>query len=374
MRPSCTSDYLAIDRVVTVLHPKTLHLHSSGPQVRALQLLLRTYEPWLAVDGRFGPKTEHAVRTAQRRLDIFPADGLAGTHTMAALAHASAATQHRQLLQHSMSGMGDRVGGWTSRAGAMVATAGHEALETVEQAVSAIEAWIAGLHPQPAKIPPVLHPVVPPAREKARREAAPQGDVADPKNMLMSEPGRRFVFRHEAGNGHATAHLHHPPGHSGVTIGPGYDMKERSAAEVADALRKVGVDAASADTASRGAGLHDAAAGVFAHDNKQLLNLTLGQQIALQNYYKGHYEQMVRYAVRIPLHQYEFDALVSFAGNPGTRTIWHTTTRLVNEHRPHDAAAEFFKAVHTGDPRLTQGLVNRRAAESKLFLYGNYAA
>ena len=190
----------------------------------------------------------------------------------------------------------------------------------------------------------------------------------------MSELGRQFVFRHEAGNGHATAHLHHPAGHSGVTIGPGYDMRERSAAEIADALKRIDVDAASAEAAARGAGLHDAAADAFVRDNKQLLHLTVGQQVLLQNYYKGHYEQMVRNAVRIPLHQYEFDALVSFAGNPGTRNIWYMTTHLVNQHKPHDAAAEFFKAVHTGDLRLTQGLINRRRAESKLFLYSDYAA
>ena len=53
-----------------------LYLHSHGQPVRALQMLLRRFEPALTVDGRFGPKTERAVRLAQRRLGLFPADGM----------------------------------------------------------------------------------------------------------------------------------------------------------------------------------------------------------------------------------------------------------------------------------------------------------
>ena len=74
------------------------------------------------------------------------------------------------------------------------------------------------------------------------------------------------------------------------------------------------------------------------------------------------------------MHQYEFDALVSFAGNPGTNEYWQTTARLVNEHRPQDAMAEVAKVIHSHDTRVTQGLINRRAAEAKLFLYGDYPA
>lgn len=151
-------------------------------------------------------------------------------------------------------------------------------------------------------------------------------------------------------------------------------MKERSVAEVTEALTNINVDPATAAAAAQGAGLHDAAAGEFARANKSLLSLTIAQQIQLQRGYKRHYEQMVRNAIKIPLTQYEFDALVSFAGNPGTKVIWHTTTRLVNERKQQDAMATIFQATHTGDPRLHQGLVNRRTAESKLFLAGDYAA
>ena len=70
---------------------KTLYLHSHCQAVRALQLLLKKYESNLTVDAKFGPRTEHAVRTAQRKLAIFPADGIAGPHTLDALAKAAKA-------------------------------------------------------------------------------------------------------------------------------------------------------------------------------------------------------------------------------------------------------------------------------------------
>ena len=192
--------------------------------------------------------------------------------------------------------------------------------------------------------------------------------------MSLSEAGRQFVFRHEAGNGKVTAHLHHPPGDSGVTIGPGYDMKERTAEQVAADLRRINVDPAAAAAAAKGATLKGEPADRFVAENKSVLNLSLEQQILLQRTYKGHYESMVRRGIHVSLHQYEFDALVSFAGNPGTKDYWQTTLRLVNEHNGHGAMAEVAKAIHSRDPRVTQGLINRRIAEGKLFLYGDYAA
>ena len=70
--------------------------------------------------------------------------------------------------------------------------------------------------------------------------------------MSLSESGRQFVFRHEAGNGRVTAHLHHPPGDSGVTIGPGYDMKERTPEAIAADLRRINVDPARPQLRRRG--------------------------------------------------------------------------------------------------------------------------
>ena len=125
-------------------------------------------------------------------------------------------------------------------------------------------------------------------------------------------------------------------------------MKDRKPEAIAADLKAIQVDHTTALAAAKGAGLHDQGATDFAKANHGLLNLSLAQQVQLQRVYKPHYEQMVARAVHVPLHQYEYDALVSFAGNPGTRTIWQTTTRLVNEHKPQQAMAEIFLAIHTG--------------------------
>ena len=353
------------------MHPKTLYLHSHGPPVRALQLLLKAYEPGLAVDGRFGLGTEHAVRTAQRKLAIFPVDGIAGPHTLSALAKAAKPVQPPASALSKPPSLGARIAGAAQASTAAVA-AEHVAIDTLEKAVQTIEAWIAGLHASETVIPASLHPVVQSARPKAQKEPAPPGLLRDPKIMSLSEDGRKFVFSHEAGDGSRTGHLHHPSGHSGVTLGPGYDMKDRKPEAIAADLKAIQVDHTTALAAAKGAGLHDQAATDFAKANHGLLNLSLAQQVQLQRVYKPHYEQMVARAVHVRLHQYEYDALVSFAGNPGTRAIWQTTTRLVNEHKPQQAMAEIFLAIHTGDPKLTPGLINRRKAESRLFLYGDY--
>jgi hypothetical protein len=357
--------------------------------VKSLQLLLRHYVPLLAVDGRFGPRTERAVRAAQRRLGVFPVDGLAGPCTLAALTRAavparSAASPDRGPDRREAGRPGPGGGGPESfggkfedmagRARSSLLSTGSEALSSIQHAIQDMAGWIAGLSTKPAAVPSTLRHVVPPARAKAQQAPMPPGEVTDPRQLRLSIAGQHFIFRHEAGNGRLTAHLHHPPGHSGVTLGPGYDMRARSGAEVAATLTGIGVNPAAAAAASKGAGLHDEAADRFARDNRSLLDLSMEQQVTLQNNYKRTYEQMVYRAAHIPLHQYEFDALVSFAGNPGTSTIWHTTMRLVNEHRPQDAMAEIFKATHTGNAKMHQGLVNRRTAESRLFLYGDYAA
>ncbi len=45
-----------------------LKLGQHGDDVRALQNKLKVFVPEVEVDGRFGPRTERAVRIAQRRL------------------------------------------------------------------------------------------------------------------------------------------------------------------------------------------------------------------------------------------------------------------------------------------------------------------
>ena len=72
----------------------TLSRGSVGQDVRHLQTLLRRYDSHVAMDGVYGSQTERAVRLAQRRMRVYPPDGIAGPHTLAALEHLQAAHHH----------------------------------------------------------------------------------------------------------------------------------------------------------------------------------------------------------------------------------------------------------------------------------------
>jgi len=63
-----------------------------------------------------------------------------------------------------------------------------------------------------------------------------------------------FIENEEQQRGKSN-HLHWPTGNSCVTLGAGYDMRERSATEVEHVLRDIGIDASSASMAATGAGL-----------------------------------------------------------------------------------------------------------------------
>jgi lysozyme len=81
------------------------------------------------------------------------------------------------------------------------------------------------------------------------------------------------------------------------------------------------------------------------------------------------YAQMVRDAVRVPLFQSEFDALVSFVYNLGPGALDEdnsTLARLLNKGDYGGAAEQFSRWVNAGD-QVLPGLVRRRDAEAALF-------
>ncbi|MCP9485586.1 MAG: glycoside hydrolase family protein [Gaiellaceae bacterium MAG52_C11] len=76
----------------------------------------------------------------------------------------------------------------------------------------------------------------------------------------------------------------------------------------------------------------------------------------------------VERCVKVPLEQHQFDALVSFAFNVGNGAFRNSTLlRLLNEGRYDAVEAQLARWTKAGGKTL-QGLVNRRAAEAKLFL------
>ena len=73
-------------------------------------------------------------------------------------------------------------------------------------------------------------------------------------------------------------------------------------------------------------------------------------------------------AVKVPISQQMFDALVSFAYNVGAANMAASTlVRKLNAGDINGAAAEFDRWVFSGGARLA-GLTKRRDAERALFL------
>lgn len=86
------------------------------------------------------------------------------------------------------------------------------------------------------------------------------------------------------------------------------------------------------------------------------------------------YERDVNEAVTVPLQQHEFDALVSFHFNTGAIGS-ASATRALNAGDREDAARRltlYNKGRVNGGLTVLEGLVNRRAEERRMFLYGQY--
>mgnify|MGYP000930758996 CR=1 FL=1 len=82
------------------------------------------------------------------------------------------------------------------------------------------------------------------------------------------------------------------------------------------------------------------------------------------------FENAVNSAVKVPLNQNQFDALVSFAYNCGSGALkMSTLLKELNKKNYAGAAKEFLK-WNKSNGKVLNGLVKRRAAEKELFLKG----
>lgn len=316
-----------------------LRIGSRGNEVMALQRMLQRYDPTLRADGVFGPRTERAVRLSQRRNGLYPPDGIAGPMTMGAL-----------------TGSGGGASGGTPTRSVPIPASRSAAVRSAQT----------GGGSSGATGP--LGAAVNRSRTRAQSAPMPSGVATPVGGMHMSRLGRRFIYDHEAQVG-VSHRLHHPSSGSGVTIGPGYDMKDRTRAAIQRDLEAVQVPTAAARAAAEGATLTGSAATTFVRNNRDLLNLTRAQQEALLVHIVPHYEAMVKRAIRVPLHQHEFDAMVSYAYNPGGG--WRKTTNLINDGQPHDAMVEIKRHVYSKG-EMIRSLVRRRDAEARMFIYGEY--
>ncbi len=80
------------------------------------------------------------------------------------------------------------------------------------------------------------------------------------------------------------------------------------------------------------------------------------------------FETSVKKLINVPLHQNQFDALISFTYNLGAWALQRSTLRQKINRKEHElAASEFLKWVYAGGQKLT-GLIARRRAEALLYL------
>ncbi|RKP46978.1 glycoside hydrolase family protein [Trinickia fusca] len=194
------------------------------------------------------------------------------------------------------------------------------------------------------------------------------GNYVTARATSISENGIYFIFKQEALAG-VTNKLHWPGGASGVTLGAGYDMKARSAESIAQDMKSIGIDEATARAISSAATLTGQEAKAFCKRNATLVDLTDDKQLELLRKTVVHYEQMVRDAVKVGLQQHQFDALVSYAYNPGGG--WGSVTSFVNAGETDQAMNKIKQYVISGG-EVYDGLVKRRADEVTLYATGRY--
>jgi hypothetical protein len=263
-----------------------VRLNSAGPPVTDLQRLLIRAGYHVAADGYFGHSTEAAVRLFQRRHALLP-DGIAGPRTLRTLGQPSS--------------IAPSVGGPT--------------LSALTQQVPIITVW--DLPGALADLVMRVGPAVLPWTITALHELPVPNLSRPPRTMRMSDVAIIFLYSLEAEK-NVSNHLYWPTGASGVTLGAGYDMRDRDAATIKADMLSIGLSPQAAQTASEGSGrigLLDAF--VFAQKNHSAIALTPDQETSLLRLILPHYERIVQEHVIVNLLQHEFDALVSFAYNPG---------------------------------------------------------
>lgn len=188
------------------------------------------------------------------------------------------------------------------------------------------------------------------------------------QSLNISQNGLNFIYKHEALRG-TSEYFHHPSMASGVTLGPGYDFKERNSKEVRETLSKIGLNQSQIDLAAKAVGLTGEEAKAFCKANKDAIKLTKEQEVKLLEICVKPYVELVKRYVRTDLSQTEFDALVDFAYNPG---------KVLNRVCGYVTSGDFYAAmdllddiVKSGSKELP-GLVTRRYDEKTLFVDGIY--
>jgi hypothetical protein len=300
-----------------------------GQDVRLLQEALTQNGLPVKATGFFDDSTDKAVRAYQERMGLLP-DGIAGPLTRGSL---------------GIDGKGPSL---------VIKPKNELELLRIYQKNSFDLLRRMGVAPSPVRA----------------RRPFPTMPSRSPHGLCISESGLRFIYTHETLPG-VSNRLHWPLGASGVTLGPGYDMKERDHATIIRDLTAIGVDQATAAQVAMGAGLKLGEADEFALRHRGLIELTPRQEMKLLILKEPEYEAKVKRHIHVDLRQHEFDALVSFAYNPGGKI--KPVANLINNGKIADAMKELkCKRRTMSGGKVLQTLIDRRRDEVKLYVNGDY--
>jgi GH24 family phage-related lysozyme (muramidase) len=307
------------------------------------------------VDGKFGDRTERAVRDLQIASGLLP-DGVVGPKTDAVLKRRAAPQIHtaapRGLASKASLGLGANAAEQRGRIAGIFGM--HQRF-----------GFVAGL-----------------GALRAMQAPRPANEISkNPQLLTLSTKGRDFIYAIETGarpsdndgtGSMLTKHLHWPKGASGVTLGPGYDMRDRTAASIQENMEAIGMEKGSAKTLSGGAGLTGPKAQKFTEDTRSKVeDLTLAQELELLKIIAPKYEGIVKKWVKILL-QHEYDALVCFTYNPRSSIV--PVTSEINAGEVAKAMAIIKSRVPPPGDATYAGLVKRREREIALYTTGSYDA
>ncbi|MDH5480536.1 MAG: peptidoglycan-binding protein [Nitrosomonas sp.] len=317
---------------------KTIRYGSRGPDIRKLQEKLTSEGFKIQPTTEFfGTQTDRAVRNFQRKKKLL-ADGVVGTKTWTALGFSdddkeskpesnkkptskTKTSKVRTLSDDTLNFLVQRLGSDGFRGASMARNAGD-------------------------------------SKELAKH----------PSQLKTSASGMQFIYTREAKRNESNR-LHWPKGSSGVTLGPGYDLKERSQAKIIRDITSIGIDNDTAKSIAKGAGLTGAKAKSFCDNSFDLVDLTVKQEMKLLNIITPYYEEQVRKRISINLLQHEFDALVSLAYNLGT--VWYRIATPFNQGKVKDGLMQMMTA-NTSGGKVVDGLTTRRQLEVVLYLFSDY--
>lgn len=84
------------------------------------------------------------------------------------------------------------------------------------------------------------------------------------------------------------------------------------------------------------------------------------------------FENSIKKLVKVPLSQYQFDALVSLVFNIGATNFKNSTLLKYLNNSEYSLAAEQFERWIYSNGKKLDGLLTRRKAEKEIFLHGKY--